>query len=118
MEQHKMQPRDDADIEYSTGSSSNELPDVVSLSQNLPNPFGAGTAIAYALPKDGHVLLEIYSVAGRLVRTLVDGERPAGRWSVLWDGLNDDGRPAANGVYFYRFTAGGRSIEKRMVLVN
>jgi hypothetical protein len=118
MEQHKMQPRDDEDIEYSTGSADDELPAIVSLSQNLPNPFGAGTVIAYALPTDSHVLLEIYSVAGRLVRTLVDGERPAGRWSVLWDGLSDDGGPAANGVYFYRFTAGGRSIEKRMVLVN
>jgi hypothetical protein len=114
----KLQPRDDDDIEYASGVSGDEPPRVVSLSQNLPNPFGAGTGIVYTLPSDGYVTIEVYSVAGRLVRTLVDDERPAGRWTVFWDGLNSDGRPAASGVYFYRLKAGGRTIDKRMVLVN
>ncbi len=116
-DQRKIQPRDDDDIEYASGTSDGETPAAVSLSQNLPNPFGAGTGITYTLPRDGDVLLQVYNVAGKLVRTLVDGRQPAGRWSVAWDGLDAEGHPAAGGVYFYRLTAGGKTIAKRMVLL-
>jgi len=59
----------------------------------------------------------VYSVAGRLVRTLVDGRKPAGRWSVVWDGMNESERPVANGVYFYLLRTGEKTVTKRMVLI-
>jgi subtilisin family serine protease len=117
-EQLKLQPRDDDDIEPAIGLPDDELPTVVSLSQNLPNPFDGSTGIAYTLPTDSEVLLQVFNVAGRLVRTLVDAQQPAGHWNVAWDGADENGNPVGNGVYFYRLTTGGKTIEKRMVFVD
>jgi len=114
---HKIQPRDDDDIEYTSGVPDDELPTVVSLSQNLPNPFGGDTGIAYTLPADSDVLLQVFNVAGKVVRTLVDGPQPAGKWNVAWDGKDEDAHPVSNGVYFYRLKTGSKTIEKRMVLL-
>jgi len=118
MEANRLQPRDDDDIEYAIGVSDGELPTAVSLSQNLPNPFGGETGIAYTLPTGSDVLLQVFNVAGKLVRTLVDGQQPAGRWNVGWDGADEGGQAVSNGVYFYRLTTGGKTITKRMVLVD
>ena len=117
-EQYKLQPRDDDDIEDAIGISDGELPGAVSLSQNLPNPFGGETGIAYTLPARSDVLLQVFNVAGRLVRTLVDGPQPAGHWNVGWDGADENGKTVSNGVYFYRLTTGEKTIEKRMFLVD
>jgi subtilisin family serine protease len=112
----KLQPRDDEDIGPATGVSE-EFPAIMSLSQNLPNPFRGTTGISYTLPKDSDVVLQIYNVAGRLVRTLVNGKQPAGEWTIVWDGKDDDAQSVSNGVYFYSLKAGGKTIGKRMVLI-
>ena len=44
------------------------------------------TRIDYTLEQGGPVSLKIYDVAGRLVRTIVDGEATAGKYSELWNG--------------------------------
>lgn len=111
-----LEPRDDDDIEPITGVDP-ETPAVLSLAQNAPNPFGGMTGIAYALPAETHVKLEIYSVGGRRVCTLIDRVQPAGRWNVEWNGTDENGNAVAKGVYFYRLDAGGETVEKRMVLV-
>jgi len=87
----------------------------VSLTQNFPNPFRADTRIRFALPQAERVSLRIYDVAGRAVRTLVDGPVDAGRHQVAWDGLDDGGRRVSSGVYFYRMTAGAEERERKMV---
>jgi flagellar hook assembly protein FlgD len=51
------------------------------------------------------------------VRTLVDGEKPAGPHSAVWDGRDDSGSPAASGVYFYRLQAGNVTETRKMVLI-
>ena len=62
--------------------------------------------------------LGVYDVAGRLVRTLLDGaHREAGPHAAVWDGRDDGGRGAAAGVYFYRLRAEGFEEVKRMVMV-
>jgi hypothetical protein len=112
----KLQPRDDEDIEPATGVP-DDLPSVVSLSQNLPNPFHGATGISYTLPSDCDVLLQVYNVAGRLVRTLVNGRQPAGQWTIAWDGMDDGAHAVSSGVYFYSLKAQGKTVAKRMVLV-
>lgn len=87
------------------------------LFQNQPNPFSPETRIVFELPAPGQVELGIYSPDGRLVRTLVSGERPAGRQDVRWDGLDDSGRAASSGVYFYSLTAPGVAASRRMILL-
>ena len=89
----------------------------VHLFQNQPNPFSPETRIAFELPEAGKAKLEIFSPDGRLVRTLVSGERPAGRQEVLWDGLNDAGRKVSSGVYFYNLSLPGVDESRRMILL-
>jgi len=90
--------------------TSNEQP-VTSyqLEQNYPNPFNPSTVISFQLPEAGDVSLAIYNSNGQLVRTLVAGEKPAGRYSVLWDATDDRGNRVASGVYVYVLKAGDPS---------
>lgn len=70
------------------------------------NPTKGATFLSYSLPAGSDVLLRVYSVNGRLVRTLVDGAAEAGSASVEWDGRDDRGERVPSGVYFARITAG------------
>jgi len=79
---------------------------VPSLSMPAPNPFAVGTEIAYTVPTQRHVALRVYSVSGRLIRTLVDASVPAGLHRARWDGRDSEGREARSGIYFFKFTAG------------
>jgi YVTN family beta-propeller protein len=87
------------------------------LYQNVPNPFNPETSIQFVIPEAGHVDLRIYDVAGRLVRTLVDGKLAADRHEVTWDGTNNGGKHVASGVYFYRIKAGKHEKTNKMVLL-
>ncbi|MEN8007997.1 MAG: C25 family cysteine peptidase [Candidatus Krumholzibacteriota bacterium] len=73
-----------------------------------PNPFNPSMTIKYSLPRAGHLKLSIYNVRGRLVKTLIDGPRPAGAGqTVVWDGTDNQGSVAASGVYFYKASSQG-----------
>ena len=85
---------------------------------NQPNPFRSGTTVFYYVPSGGaEVLLEIYDVAGRRVKTLVDQRVPAGERSAEWDGRDERGIEVANGVYIYQIRAGQFADSGRMVLM-
>lgn len=94
------------------------VPERYHLSQNFPNPFNPTTTINYELPVTTPVLLKIYDVSGQLIKTLIDAEKEAGHYSVIWDGTDSRNRAVSSGVYFYRIEAGDmyHSI-KRMVLL-
>jgi hypothetical protein len=83
-----------------------------------PNPFNPSTTVTYRLFPVGtgtaRATLRIYSVDGRLVRTLVDRVQDPGRHVVTWDGRDADGFAAASGVYFCELGYGGE-IETRKV---
>ncbi len=90
----------------------------VELHQNVPNPAPRGaTTIAFDLARPGRAVLAIYNVAGRRVATLVDGPLAAGAHRATWDGLDESGRPAPSGVYFYDLAQGGTRTAKRMVVL-
>ncbi|UCF04051.1 MAG: T9SS type A sorting domain-containing protein [bacterium] len=89
------------------------------LDNSFPNPFNPVTTIRYGIEKRTRVSLRIYNVAGQLVKTLVDEiqtPRPEG-FTVMWNGLNDNGHPVSNGVYFYRLVTGDFAKTKKMVLL-
>ncbi|MBU8922925.1 MAG: T9SS type A sorting domain-containing protein, partial [Bacteroidales bacterium] len=73
--------------------------------------------ISYSLRVGGQVTMRIYDVAGRLVKTLIDGTKDAGPHQHTWDGLNNLGNPVASGIYFYRMDADGFSETKKMILL-
>lgn len=88
------------------------------LLQNHPNPFNPTTDIKYALTGPGHVLLQVFSIDGDLVRTLVNAHHgQASTYQVTWDGRNDDGRPMPSGIFFYRIETPVGSEMKKMVLL-
>ncbi len=105
---------------YGVGHSSEDgaLPNLVFRADNHPNPFNPNTIITYSLPRAGHFKLNVYDVRGHLVKTLVDGIRPAGAdQTVVWDGSNSLGSAAASGVYFYEARAGGEVKIGKMTLL-
>lgn len=76
------------------------IPQRLVLDPNFPNPFNPSTLIRFSLPAGSPVRLGVYDTAGRLIRTLVNEFREAGSHTIIWDGLADDGRALASGVYF------------------
>jgi hypothetical protein len=85
-----------------------------------PNPFNPSTTIGFSLASEGRVTLRVYDAAGRLVRTLVDGQREAGPQSVVWGGTTETGERAASGVYFLKMEAEGvpeLSATRKLVLL-
>jgi len=82
------------------------------ISQNYPNPFNAMTTITYDLPEASPVIISIYDLSGRTVKTLVNTIQPAGRYSLRW---NADGLPS--GVYFYQIQAGAFRQVRKCLLV-
>lgn len=87
------------------------------LFQNHPNPFHASTAIFYSIPTPTHLLLNIYDITGRRVRTLVDDRIEAGRHHIFWKGFDDQGRRVPTGTYFSRLAMDGQLRVRKMTLI-
>jgi hypothetical protein len=113
---------DDINLTFQSGSSTIVLEDPVlprefALRQNVPNPFNPVTTIQYELPEAAHVRIDVFNLAGRLVKTVVDEGQVPGYKSAVWDGTNTDGQKVASGVYLYRMQAGSYVSQKTMVLL-
>jgi hypothetical protein len=81
----------------------------------LPNPFKTRSLINLSLEREEDVSLDIYSLDGRLVRSLLNGKRPPGVHQMIWDGHNDRGLSVGPGVYFLRLRARGGSLTNRLL---
>jgi hypothetical protein len=92
-------------------------PSILSLEQNVPNPFNPVTQITVGIPEPVDVDLSIVDVNGRLVARLVSGRETAGTKLYTWDGKDARGNPVSSGVYFYRLTAGDKTLTKKMVMI-
>ncbi|HER44454.1 MAG TPA: T9SS type A sorting domain-containing protein, partial [Candidatus Eisenbacteria bacterium] len=85
-----------------------------------PNPFNPVTTIKYSLDSPTSVTLDIYDVAGRCVKSLVNTRQPAGEYSVSWEGKDNLGNTVTSGVYFARFELGSadhRTVETRKLIL-
>ncbi len=82
------------------------------ISQNYPNPFNPSTIIEYSIPRAAHVKLILYDALGRIIKTLVDSQKPGGNYSVNFDGSN-----LPSGVYFYQIRAGVFTATRKMLLL-
>ena len=109
------------DSALSAPAKETERSQPTALLSNYPNPFNPETWIPYQLSDPAEVTVSIYSVDGKLVRTLELGQMPAGVYSdkgraAHWDGRNAAGEPVASGVYFYTLTAGEFKATRKMVI--
>jgi len=94
-----------------------ELPRTTALHPNYPNPFNPLTHIKFELERAGRVRLEVFDLAGRKVRTLVDGYLPADVHVYPWDGRDDKGRLVPSGAYYYRLDSDDFSDMRKMMLL-
>ena len=105
------------DDAFVTAEQERLRPDALRLHPNYPNPFRSATTLTYDLPRTTTVRVAVYDVLGRRVHVLVDGEQPAGRHTVRWEGRRTSGHPLASGVYFVRLEAGDQQRTQRLMLV-
>ena len=92
-------------------------PTEYALGQNYPNPFNGVTRIQFSVPTQTFVRLDIIDMNGKTVRQLVHGERGAGTYDVLWDGMDETGDLSATGIYMYRLNADDFRETKKLLLV-
>jgi hypothetical protein len=90
------------------------LPDKVSLLQNNPNPFNFATDIEFYLPEGAEIALEIYSMDGKLVRTLAKGEYSSGKHFISWDGMDETGISSSSGIYIAKLKVNGEELSIKM----
>lgn len=100
---------------YEVGTANEESTDLkvgFNLYQNYPNPFNPSTIVSFGIPESGFVSLKVYDLVGREVATLVNEEKPAGTYQVVFDANG-----LSSGVYIYRVETGGRSLTNKMLLI-
>jgi PKD repeat protein len=82
-----------------------------------PNPFNPETAVNFTLKNAGPVTVRIYSLEGRLVKTLVNEYASAGSHEVRWNGTDNTGRSVPSGMYFVKTESGAdKSVVKLSLL--
>jgi flagellar hook assembly protein FlgD len=63
------------------------------------------------------VSLQVFDVAGRLVRTLTERRLETGTHTVAWNALDRAGRPVPAGVYYYRLNTPEETRTRKLTLV-
>ena len=82
------------------------------LEQNFPNPFNPNTTIKYQIPEISFATIKVYDVLGNEVATLINEEKPAGSYTVEFDG-----RELSSGIYFYRMQSNNYSSIMKFILM-
>ncbi len=96
-------------------------PPKTALFQNYPNPFNPETWMPYQITQDTQVTIDIFNIAGELIRRIELGNQTAG-WYVtkdraaFWNGRNNTGEGVASGIYFYKLRAGNYSAVRKMLI--
>ncbi len=76
---------------------------------NRPNPFNPSTTIDFFVQNDSNVKLTVYNIKGHKIKTLADNEVVKGSHSVVWNGVDENGRSVSSGVYFYKLNVNGKT---------
>ena len=99
--------------EYTTSS-----PVLISL-QVMPNPFSKLTTLSFSIEQSAKCMaIQIYDVAGRLVKNLYDAIPPAPcAMQITWDGRDNDGTRLPEGTYFCRIKVGDHELTQKVILV-
>ena len=87
------------------------MPTEFAIEQNFPNPFNPTTKIKYQIHTASHVILKIFDILGKEIKTLVSEEKQAGYYNVEFDGSR-----LSSGVYFCRLITKDFSKTIKMLL--
>ena len=105
------------DTAVSTIESGALMQQAILLGQISPNPFNASTEVEYVVAERGRVVVRVFDLGGKLVRTLVDEVQDARTHDLRWDGRNDRGEAQASGVYFFEVEAGGQRQARKSLMI-
>ncbi len=93
-----------------------EIAPVLSNVANYPNPFNPETTIRFNMSKAGKANVSVYNLKGQLVKTILNGDVPAGNKEIVWNGTDTQNNSVASGVYFFRVKTEKQTINRKMVL--
>ncbi|MEE3204623.1 MAG: T9SS type A sorting domain-containing protein, partial [Candidatus Neomarinimicrobiota bacterium] len=80
-------------------------------------PFNGYTKIKYGIPKFGKIELNIYSLQGTKIQTLVNQTLIPGEYEIQWNGRNTMGQRQSSGVYIYSIFSGGKKHTSRKLVL-
>ena len=106
----------ESNISNTVFSTSLPLPDSYTLNQNYPNPFNSETEIIFSIPKLKNIKIEIWSLNGKLIKTLSDSKLIPGQYSTKWFGENNSGKIQSTGIYFTTLSVDQKIIKTRKLL--
>ena len=86
------------------------IPENISEAYCRPNPFTGETTITFRLNKSQNTKVEIFNLSGKSIKTMMEGEFPAGLYNLEWKGNNTEGNKVKEGVYFYRINCGDKEV--------
>ncbi len=109
-------PSNEASVGATTNVGNTPAITALTVLQNYPNPFSSRTDFQVGLPAKSDISIDVFDVSGRRVRAIAVGEAAAGWRSIAFVGVDYGGKPLASGVYFYRVTANGQTVTKKMVI--
>jgi hypothetical protein len=94
-----------------------DIPETFALQQNYPNPFNPSTTISFSLAERTNVSITIFDMGGRIVNTLVNGQKGAGAHNVTWQAVDSSGESLPTGVYFYTMKTANFTSTKTMTII-
>ena len=102
-------------------TASTDVDDIVAnvfeLKGNYPNPFNPTTKIRFTNDRSSNVSVNVFSLKGEKVITLMNGPANSGTYDVTWDGKNSNGRVVPTGMYLYNVESDGRRLQGKMLFL-
>ena len=93
------------------------IPDQFKLHHNYPNPFNPITNISYELSNPSRVIITIYDLNGREIKTIVDEWKQPGYYSAVWNSTDKHNNAVSSGIYFYRMKTNTFHKTLKMLLI-
>jgi len=103
--------------EDETATGGQGIPMQTKLIGNYPNPFNPTTTIKFAISAPQQVEISIFNLKGQKVRSYNQHYQEPGNYSIVWNGNDDEGKPAGTGIYFYKLKTSAYSQIKKMMLL-
>ncbi len=98
-------------------NNDSDIPYLVHLEDNYPNPFNPETTISFYIPTSGNLSLDIFNLRGQKIKSLVNEHKNAGQHKIVWDGRDDNNKRLASGIYLYKLKSGNYTRSKKMILL-
>ena len=95
----------------------NLFPKNFTLNNAYPNPFNPVTQIRYGLPEQSKVIITLFDISGRKVKTLINTDQEAGWYDIQWNGNDEQNRKVSSGMYLYKMTAENFTQVRKILLI-